>query len=173
LIAAAGIQSGQRVLDVGCGTGYFVRLIAAEVGPGGRAVGIDPSISMVEYARRKAAGSASSHFQVGAAEALELSDDHFDVVVSSLVMHHLPEDLQTRALREMQRVLRPGGRVLVAEARSPRHGPGWRLLARLHGYDRMSRQVPHLEPLPAQAGFGEIRTGEVPPWIRYVVATKT
>jgi hypothetical protein len=55
----------------------------------------------------------------------------------------------------------------VAEARSPRHGLGWRLLAHLHGYDRMARQVPHLEPLAAQAGFGEIRTGEVPPWIRY------
>ena len=46
-------------------------------------------------------------------------------------------------------------------------------VARLHGYDRMARQVPPLEPLAAQAGFGEIRAGEVPPWIRYVVAEKT
>jgi ubiquinone/menaquinone biosynthesis C-methylase UbiE len=175
LIAAAGIlkESEQRVLDVGCGTGYFVRLIAAEVGPGGLIIGIDPSISMVEYARGKGMRSETSLFQVGTAEALEFPDDHFDVVVSSLVMHHLPEDLRMHALTEMQRVLRPGGRVLVAEARSPQHGLGWRLLARLHGYDRMARQVPHLEPLARQAGFGEIRTGEVPPWIRYVVATKT
>src|SRR5438067_4500684 len=75
LITAAGIQSGQRVLDVGCGTGYFVRLIAAAVGPRGLAVGIDPSTSMVEYARRKGAGSANSRFQVGTAEALEFPDD--------------------------------------------------------------------------------------------------
>jgi ubiquinone/menaquinone biosynthesis C-methylase UbiE len=172
LMAAAGIQSGQRVLDVGCGTGYFVRLIAAAVGSGGLALGIDPSTAMVEYARGKAARGAHAHFLVGTAEALEFPDDHFDVVVSSLVVHHLAEDVRTQALTDMRRVLRPGGRVLVAEAQSPRHGWGWRLLARLHGYDRMARLVPHLEPLAAQAGFGEIRTGEVPPWIRYVVATK-
>jgi ubiquinone/menaquinone biosynthesis C-methylase UbiE len=100
-------------------------------------------------------------------------DDHFDVVVSSLVMHHLPEELRTRALKEMHRVPRPGGRVLVAEAQSPRHGLGWRLLARLLGYDRMARLVPHPEPLAAQAGFGEIRTGEVPPWIRYFRLSRT
>jgi len=98
LIAAAGIQPGQRVLDVGCGTGYFVRLISAALGPSGFAVGIDPSPAMVEYARRRAAGITTSQFQAGNAEALGFPDDYFDVVVSSLVMHHLPEDLRTRAL---------------------------------------------------------------------------
>jgi len=72
----------------------------------------------------------------------------------------------------MRRVLRPGRKVLIAEAQNPRHGLGWRLLARLHGYDRMARQVPQLDRLAVQAGFHEIRTGEVPPWIRYVVAVK-
>jgi hypothetical protein len=57
--------------------------------------------------------------------------------------------------------------------KSPRHGLGWRLLALLHGYERMARQVPHVEPLAAQAGFGEIRTGEVPPWIRYFRLSRT
>jgi hypothetical protein len=70
-------------------------------------------------------------------------------------------------------VLRPGGKLLVAEARMPRHGLGWRLLARIHSYDRMARMVPHLEPLAAQAGFAEIRSGEAPPWLRYVQAVKT
>ena len=72
------------------------------------------------------------------------------------------------ALREMRRVLRPGGKLLVAEARTPRRDLVWRLLARAHGYDRMARMAPHLEPLAAQAGFAEIRTGGVPPWLRYV-----
>ena len=62
--------------------------------------------------------------------------------------------------------------MLVAEAQEPR-GLGWRLIARVHGFDRMARMVPHLEPLAAQAGFAEIRTGDAPPWLRYVLAVKT
>jgi ubiquinone/menaquinone biosynthesis C-methylase UbiE len=172
-MTAAGVQPGQRVLDVGCGTGYFARLLAQAVGPEGRVVGIDPSPAMIGYASRQAARAKNCQFQVGTAEALEFPADYFDVVVSSLVMHHLPEDLQVTALQEIRRVLRRGGKVLIAEAQMPRHGPGWRLLARVHGYDRMARTVPHLEPLAAQAGYGEIRTGEAPPWLRYVHAVKT
>ena len=98
LAAAVSIQPGQRVLDVGCGTGYFARLIAAAVGSDGHVVGVDASMSMIEYARRTAARTANCEFQVGSGEALRVPDDHFDVVVSSLVMHHLPEDLRLRAL---------------------------------------------------------------------------
>jgi ubiquinone/menaquinone biosynthesis C-methylase UbiE len=172
LIAAAGVRPGQRVLDVGCGTGYFARLLAEAVGPAGLVVGIDPSPAMITYARRTAGPASTCRFRVGTAEALAFPAEHFDVVVSSLVVHHLPEDLRVPALHEMRRVLRPGGTLLVAEAQLPRHGLGWRLLARLHGYDRMARRVPQLEPLAAQAGFGEIRTGEAPPWLRYVHAVK-
>ncbi len=173
LIAAAGVQPCQRVLDVGCGTGYFARLLAQAIGPQGRVVGIDPSPAMISYASRQTSRAENCQFQVGTAEALEFPAENFDVVVSSLVMHHLPEDLRVDALREMRRVLRPGGTLLVAEAQTPRHGLGCRLLARVHGYDRMARLVPHLEPLAAQAGFGAVRTGEAPPWLRYVRAVKT
>jgi ubiquinone/menaquinone biosynthesis C-methylase UbiE len=173
LIAAAGVRPGQRVLDVGCGTGYFARLLAESVGGDPLVVGIDPSPAMIGYASRKTGHSRKCEFQVGTAEALEFPAEHFDIVVSSLVMHHLPEDLHVAALREMRRVLRTGGILLVAEAQNPRHGLGWRLLARIHGYDRMARMVPHLESLAAQAGFGEIRSGEAPPWLRYVHAVKT
>lgn len=172
LIAAAGVQPGQGVLDVGCGTGYFARLLARAVGPEGLVVGIDPSPEMISYASRKAGRPSNCRFQVGTAESLDFPAERFDVVVSSLMLHHLPEELRVPALREMRRVLRPGGRLLVAEAQVPRHGLGWRLLARMHGYDRMARMVPHLEPLAAQAGFAEIRTGEAPPWLRYAHGVK-
>jgi len=86
------------VLDVGSGTGYLVRLIAAALGWHGLAIGIDPSTSVVEYARCRGGRSANAHFQVGSAEAVEFADDHFDVVVSSLVMHQMPEDVRIRAL---------------------------------------------------------------------------
>jgi ubiquinone/menaquinone biosynthesis C-methylase UbiE len=172
LVAAAGVRPGQRVLDVGCGTGYWARLLAEAVGPDGLVVGIDPSPEMVAYAARKAPPGGTCRFQVGTAEALDFPSDHFDVVVNSLMMHHLPEDLRVPALREMRRVLRPDGTLLVAEAQVPRHGLGWRLLARLHSFDRMAHMVPNLESLVAQAAFAEIRTGEAPPWLRYAKAVK-
>jgi ubiquinone/menaquinone biosynthesis C-methylase UbiE len=171
LVVAAGVRPGQRALDVGCGTGYFARAIAAGVGSAGLVIGIDPSDSMVEYAKQKAASLRNCAFQVGAAEALPFPSDHFDVVVSSLVMHHLPEHLRLRALDEMRRVLRPGGGLLIAEARNPRYGV-LGLLARTHGYDRMAQQVERLDVLAAAGGFGDIRIGDVPPWLRYVAAVK-
>ena len=127
---------------------------------------------MIAYANRKAGGAGNCQFRLGTAESLDFPADHFDVVVSSLMLHHLPEDLRVPALSEMRRVLRPGGTLLVAEAQMPRHGVGWRLLARLHGFDHMAHMVPHLEPLATQADFAEIRTGEAPPWLRYVCAVK-
>ena len=172
LIANAGVQPGQRVLDVGCGTGYLARLLAQAVGPQGLVVGVDPSPEMITYASRKAGRVRNCQFQVGSAESLDFPAEHFDVVVSSLVMHHLPEDLRVPALREMRRVLRPGGKLLVADAQLPRHGPGWRLLAVITGQGRMARMVPQLEPLAAEAQFAEIRTGEAPPWLQYVHAIR-
>jgi ubiquinone/menaquinone biosynthesis C-methylase UbiE len=172
LIAAAGVQPGQCVLDVGCGTGYCARLLAQTVGPDGLVVGIDPSPAMISYASGMTGRLSNCQFRVGTAEALAFPAEHFDIAVSSLVRHHLPEDLRVPALREMRRALRPGDTLLAAEAQLPRHGRGWRLLARLHGYDRMARRVPRLEPLAAQAGFAEVRGGEAPPWLRYVRAVK-
>jgi ubiquinone/menaquinone biosynthesis C-methylase UbiE len=172
LMRAAGVQPGQRVLDVGCGTGYFARLLADAVGPDGLVVGIDASPEMIEYANRKRGHAANCQFHVGAAEALSFAPEHFDVVVSSLFMHHLPADLRATALGDMRRVLRPGGTLLIAEAQVPR-ARVLRLVARVHGYDRMARAVPDLEGLIANAEFEHLRSGEAPPWLRYVCAVKS
>ena len=172
LVAAAGVRPGQHVLDVGCGTGYFARLLAEAVGPDGLVVGVDPSAEMIAYADRQAGRASNRQFRLGTAESLDFPADQFAVVVSSLMLHHLPEDLRLPALREMRRVLRPGGTLLVAEAHVPRRGLGWRLLARLHGFDQMAQMVPHLGPLAARADFAEIQTGVAPPWLRYVYAVK-
>jgi ubiquinone/menaquinone biosynthesis C-methylase UbiE len=173
LTAAAGVQPSQRVLDVGCGTGYFARVLAQAVGPAGLVIGVDPSPEMIAYASRKAGGAGNCQFQLGTAESLEFPAEHFDVVVSSLMLHHLPEALRVPALREMGRVLRSGRTLLVAEAQVPLYGLGWRLLARVHGFDHMARMVPDLPQPLTQAGFAEIRTGEAPPWLRYACAVRT
>jgi ubiquinone/menaquinone biosynthesis C-methylase UbiE len=172
LIAAAGVQPGQRVLDVGCGTGYFARLLAQAVGNDGLVVGVDASPEMISYASHRAGRTRNCQFQVGTAESLGFPADHFDVVVSSLFIHHLPEDLQVTALREMGRVLRPGGTLLVADAQIPRAGR-WHLLAAITGHLHTDQMVPQLEPLAAEAEFAEIGSGEAPPWLRYVHAVKS
>src|SRR5256885_1307587 len=77
LLAASGVQPGDRVLDVGSGTGYFGRLLARAVGLGGSVEGIDASPEMVAYATRKARGRPNCRFQAGTAESLPYPDASF------------------------------------------------------------------------------------------------
>ena len=172
LLAAAGVRRGGDVLDVGCGPGYFARMLTEAVGPEGTVVGIDAAPEMTEYANRRARRLPNCTFQPATAESLPFPDDSFDVVVSSLVMHHLAEEGRLQAVREMQRVLRPGGTLLLAEFATPERG-FWRAVASVTGHARgMERKVPQLEPLISAAGFGALRSGGAPPWLHYVAATK-
>ena len=173
LVLAAGVKSGDRVLDVGCGPGYFARMLAEAVGLDGSVVGIDAAPEMIEYAGRKARRLANCTFQPGAAEALAYPDSSFDVVVSSLMMHHVPEELRLQAVREMWRVLRPGGTLLLSDFTIPERG-GWRLVASITGHngDKWRRRMTPLETLVAAADFIDLHTGDAPPWLHYVQATK-
>ncbi|MFI9815990.1 methyltransferase domain-containing protein [Saccharothrix variisporea] len=109
LLEAADLRAGERVLDIACGTGVVTRRAAERVGPRGSVTGLDISAGMLEIAR---AGSAEIDWREGDAAALPLPDGAFDVVVSSLGMQFV-EDKQS-ALREVHRVLTPGGRVAIA-----------------------------------------------------------
>jgi ubiquinone/menaquinone biosynthesis C-methylase UbiE len=154
LLAASGARPGDRVLDVGSGTGYFARLLAGVVGRDGAVEGIDASPEMVAYATRRARRLPNCRFQAGTAESLPHPDGRFDVVVSSFVIHHLPHEVQLPALREMRRVLRPGGSLLVAEVPV--------------GND-MGHPAPPLDGALGEAGFTDLRSGEVGRWMRYAV----
>jgi len=171
LLAAAGVRRGDRVLDVGCGPGTFARMLAAATGPEGSVVGIDAAPEMTEYASRRARRLTNCRFQPGAAQSIPFPDAAFDVVVSSLAMHHVPEQERGRAVREMLRVLRPGGTLLLADYR-----PGEGMLSRLHAslgpVRAMQRRVSPLEPLVADAGFTELVPGDAPPWLHYVRAVR-
>ncbi len=173
LMAAAGVKAGDRVLDVGCGPGYFVRMLAAAVGRTGSAVGLDAAPEMIDYARRKARRLTNCRFESGSAEALPFPDASFDVVVSSLMLHHLPDELRPHAAAEMKRVLRPGGTMLLADFTIPERG-AWHLLGAITGHagGQMIRRVSPLEPLVAEAGFTGSLSGEAPPWLHYVRAFK-
>jgi ubiquinone/menaquinone biosynthesis C-methylase UbiE len=113
------IKPADSVLDVGCGTGEVI-LLAKTRAKAGKAYGIDPAPEMIAVARKKAARKKLDiDFRVGVIESLPFPDASIDVVTSSLMMHHLPEDLKVRGLAEIYRVLKPGGRLLIADFMRP------------------------------------------------------
>ena len=114
LLAQAAPQPGEQVLDVACGTGVVSLAMAAAVGPAGSVLGVDLSAGMVASAeaRAQAAGVPQARFARMDAEALALPAASFDLVVCALGLMYLPD--ADAALREMQRVLRPGGRAVLA-----------------------------------------------------------
>ncbi|MFJ7966459.1 class I SAM-dependent methyltransferase [Streptomyces sp. NPDC096324] len=174
LAALSGAESGDRVLDVGCGTGYLTRRMAAVVGPRGTVTGVDPSPSVLAYARRRrgAGQGAACAYREGVAENLDFQDGSFDTVVTSLMLHHLPEELRPAALAEMGRVVRPGGRLLVVEFRPPRGALGRHLVHGGLGHAMSHNRTDLLDGLVTGAGF-EIRgSGDVRPWLTYVQAER-
>lgn len=108
LVQRAALFEGARVLDVGTGTGSVALAAARYVGARGRVVGVDLSSGMLAQARRKA-GNLPVDFQEMDAEALQFGDATFDVVLSGLTLWFLPDVV--RGMKEIHRVLRPGGRV--------------------------------------------------------------
>lgn len=126
LCETAGVRRHQRVLDVGCGTGALTLAAAEAVGPGGEVFGIDPNPEMLAVARRKA---SAIDWRAGRAEALPFHDAGFDAVLSQFAMMFFDDPVA--ALREMRRVLRPGGRIAVAVCDAVERSPGYAALATL------------------------------------------
>lgn len=114
LFQLAALAPGERVLDLACGTGLVTFEAARAVGPTGSVLGTDISGGMIEAARRRAADQRIDNvsFERMDAETLELPDASFDVVLCALGLMYVPDPLA--ALLEWRRVLRPGGRVVIA-----------------------------------------------------------
>ena len=113
--AFAGMAGVRRALDVGCGPGQFTVLVAERLRDA-EIWGIDLAPTMIELAREHAAQSSAAarlHFEVADVATLPFSDGHFDAVVSSGSIKHWPD--QVGALREIHRVLVPGGRAFIGE----------------------------------------------------------
>jgi len=120
LVSLLNLAPTDRVLDLGCGTGVLTRMIGNHLAAdqGGESVGIDAAGKMIAVARKKRT-SPTCRFEVMAAEDLHFPDAVFDAVVSSLFFHHVQLDLKAQALSETYRVLKPGGRLVIADMHTP------------------------------------------------------
>lgn len=167
VLGAANVRRGARVLDVACGTGVLARAAAARVGPTGAATGLDVNPVMLAVAR---AHAPEIEWREGRAEALPFAEASFDAVLCQFGLMFF--DDRVGALREMQRVLRPGGTLAVAvwdvQARAPGYAAMAGLLRRLFGEEiARSLHAPYclgdvraLRALLAEAGLAgaEVRT---------------
>lgn len=109
LVEEAGLRPGDRVLDVACGTGIVARLAAERVGPDGAVEGLDPNPGMLAVAREAAPGDPSITWHEAPGEAMPLPDGSFDVVLCGMGLQFFAD--RPAGLREMRRVLAPGGRL--------------------------------------------------------------
>ena len=154
LIERADIQAGQSVLDLGCGTGTLTLMLKQSV-PAAHITGLDGDPEVLAIARAKAADAGLSiQWEQGMAYELPYPDNSLDVVVSSLVIHHLIAADKVTAFREVHRVLRPSGTFHLLD-----FGPPFNNFTRLQGWlmrdleEAADNFAGRIRPMLNQAGF--------------------
>jgi arsenite methyltransferase len=165
--AALAAAPGERILDVGCGPGFYCAELLDDVGASGSVVGVDSSAAMLALAERRCAGRGNVELLEAGATALPVEDGEFDAAISVQVQEYV-EDVAT-GLRELHRALRPGGRALVFDIDWETlsiHSPARELTARvLRAWDEhlAHRSLPRtLGPQLRAAGFEDVRSAAHP-----------
>lgn len=166
-LQALGLNMGEHVLDVGCGTGFLAREMAQLVGEQGRILGIDNSPDMLAVGQERCGELAQVELQEAAADKIPVADASFDVVTCTQVLLYVPN--LSAVLNELYRVLKPGGRIAIVET-------DWRGVVINSADDALSRRIlaafdqavpnpnlpPALGPLLRHTGFSNVRTEAIP-----------
>ena len=154
LVNQANIQPGQRVLDLGCGTGTLTLLIK-QAYPAAEVIGLDGDLTVLALARAKAEmGRVTLAFNAGMAFRLPYPDQAFDRVLTSLVLHHLTTENKQRTLHEVYRVLQPGGALYVLDFGRPHNALAYLISHIVRHFERVADNVEGLLPVMfGRAGF--------------------
>ncbi len=161
IVEMAKTKLGDKVLDVGCGTGDLTLTAASYVGKSGSAYGIDASPEGIDLAQTKARRTGSEAvFDVGLMEKIPYPESSFDIVISRLVIHHLPGDLKGRGIAEVYRVLKPGGLVFLADFKPPTNEVLAHLVTALLGHKvMMQSNLEDILPTLKKTGFVDVSSG--------------
>jgi ubiquinone/menaquinone biosynthesis C-methylase UbiE len=143
LLAHSEFQPGQRILDVGCGTGTLAVLIKRRY-PTAEVIGVDPDPKALARARSKAEqAGVTVRFDRGFSDTLGHPDGTFDRVLSSMMFHHIAPDAKPRTLREIHRVLRVGGRLELLDFTGPHSSPRGALARLIHSHRQLKDNDAH------------------------------
>jgi ubiquinone/menaquinone biosynthesis C-methylase UbiE len=157
LIANASIQAGMRVLDLGCGTGTLTVMIK-QAHPQAYITGLDGDLQVLTIARQKAAeAGVEIEFFHALADHLPFSNQHFERVLTSLVIHHLDREQKQAAFFEVYRVLQPGGELHLLDFGAPRSMYGHALsLVIAHLEETRENICGQLPGMIRSAGFDQV-----------------
>jgi ubiquinone/menaquinone biosynthesis C-methylase UbiE len=165
------LRAGQTFLDVGCGTGKFLRDVYQRFGDSINYLGIDPSVSAIQVAKSKSSG----HIQCKVAYGMELpfKDQFVDFVVSTLAFHHMNNIEKERAINEIKRVLKPSGFLLISDLGMQPTSIWGKIIAFInnkHAYTKGN--IDFIKQLLDKAGFKIIKTGQNFDSIEHILAKK-
>jgi ubiquinone/menaquinone biosynthesis C-methylase UbiE len=156
----AQVKQGDSVLEVGCATGTLSLAAKRQAGPTGSVFGIDIIPGMIEVSREKAIqAKLDVTFQLGNIEDIPFPNEHFDVVMCSFMIFHMSEEVRHKGIKEIYRVLKPQGRLMVLDLALPPHPVSRMILKLLLGF-MIKHDLKELQPVMESSGFSPIEISQ-------------
>ena len=157
----AGVKPGDRVLEVGCGTGTLTLTAKRRTGPSGNVFGIDVIPLMIELSQRKAAQAGEEiTFQLGSIDDIPFPANTFDVVMCSFMIFHMADETRRKGLVEINRVLKPQARLLVLDVATPTR-PLLKTFMKLISGGELPPDLRQLQPSLESSGFSDVAIAPV------------
>lgn len=161
IVNAIDIKPDDKILDVGCGTGIFLELLKKKY-PVVSVIGIDPDQEALSIASKRLSLFQNVKLIKAFAEALPFENESFDIVFSTLVFHHLPNDVKQKAVAEIYRVLKPRGKVVIVDFGTSKHRNKYRFITFWENFEYLEGNLKGLIPeFMKQTGFENIEEDSI------------